>query len=129
VVVESAKVTEGNMVAHTTEISIEREGALTIFDIRGYVSMDAGPAIEEAYEVIDPETVKNILLRFDEETYFNSEGIKSILEILVEAMKNNQKVGMTGLSKHFKKIFGMVGITKLATIFESEKEALEALAP
>jgi anti-anti-sigma regulatory factor len=115
------------MLAHTTEISIDRQGALTIFDIRGYVSMDAGPAIEEAYEIIDPETVKNILLRFDEETYFNSEGIKSILEILVEAMKNDQKVGMTGLSKHFKKIFGMVGITKLATIFESENDALEGL--
>ena len=112
---------------HTAEISIERQGALTIFDIRGYISIDAGPAIEEAYEVIDPETVENILLRFDEETYFNSEGIKSILEILVEAMKNDQTVGITGLSKHFKKIFGMVGITRLATIFYTEKDALENL--
>lgn len=115
------------MLAHAVEISIERQGALTVFDIRGYVSMDAGPAIEEAYGIIDPEKGKNILLRFDEETYFNSEGIKSILEILVEAMKNGQKVGITGLSKHFKKIFGMVGVTKLATIFESENDALEGL--
>ena len=115
------------MPAHTTEISIVREGALVVFDIRGYVSMDAGPAIEEAYEIIDSETVKSVLLRFDEETYFNSEGIKSILEILVEAMKNGQKVGITGLSKHFKKIFSMVGVSKLATIFESEKDALESL--
>ena len=115
------------MRAHTAEISIERQGALTIFDIKGYVSIDAGPAIEDAYEIIDPELVKKILLRFDEETYFNSEGIKSILEILVGARKNDQKVGITGLSKHFKKIFGMVGITKLATIFESEKDALEDL--
>ena len=115
------------MLAHTTEISIERQGALTVFDIRGYVSMDAGSAIEEAYEIIDPETVKNILLRFDEETYFNSEGIKSILEILVEAMKNDQKVGITGLSKHFKKIFNMVGVSKLATIFDTESDAIEGL--
>jgi anti-anti-sigma regulatory factor len=115
------------MPAHATEISIERQGALTIFDIRGYVSMDAGPAIEEAYEVIDPETVKNILLRFDEETYFNSEGIKSILEVLVDAMRNGQTVGITGLSKHFKKIFGMVGVTKLATVFDNENDALKAL--
>jgi hypothetical protein len=59
------------MLAHTTEISLERQGSLTVFDIRGYVSMDAGPAIEEAYEIIDPETGKTILLRFDEDTYFN----------------------------------------------------------
>lgn len=115
------------MPAHTTEISIERQGPITVFDIRGYVSLDARPAIEEAYEIIDPETGKNILLRFDEETYFNSEGIKSILEILVEAMKNDQEVGITGLSKHFRKIFGMVGISKLATIFERESDAFESL--
>lgn len=115
------------MLAHTTEISLERQGSLTVFDIRGYVSMDAGPAIEEAYEIIDPDTGKTILLRFDEETYFNSEGIKSILEILVEAMKNKQKVGITGLSKHFKKIFNMVGVTKLATIFDNESDAFEGL--
>ena len=115
------------MTAHSTQITLQRQGALTVFDIRGYVSMDAGPAIKEAYGIIDPETGKNILLRFDEETYFNSEGIKSILEILVEAMKNEQKVGITGLSKHFKKIFGMVGVTKLATIFDSESDAFEGL--
>jgi anti-anti-sigma regulatory factor len=115
------------MLAHTTEISLERQGSLTVFDIRGYVSMDAGPAIEEAYEIIDPDTGKTILLRFDEETYFNSEGIKSILEILVEAMKNDQKVGITGLSKHFKKIFGMVGVSKLATIFDNESDAFQGL--
>ena len=115
------------MPAHTTEISLERQGTLTVFDIRGYVSMGARTSIQEAYEIIDPETGKTILLRFDEETYFNSEGIKSILEILVEAMKNDQKVGITDLSKHFKKIFGMVGVTKLATIFDNESDAFEGL--
>jgi anti-anti-sigma regulatory factor len=115
------------MPAHTIEISLERQGSLTVFDIRGYVSMGARTAIDEAYEVIDPETGKTILLRFDEETYFNSEGIKSILEILVEAMKNDQKVGITGLSKHFKKIFGMVGVSKLATIFDNESDAFQGL--
>lgn len=115
------------MQAHAVEISLEKTGPLTVFDIRGYISIDARTAIEQAYEIIDPEAVKNILLRFDKDTYINSEGIKTILEILVEAMKNDQKVGITGLSDHFKKIFNMVGITKLATIFESEKDALKSL--
>lgn len=115
------------MGAHTAEISIERLGNLTVFDIRGYVSMDSGPAIEEAYDIIDPEQVKKILLRFDSDTYFNSEGLKSILQILLEARKNDQQVGITGLSKHFTKIFGMVGITKLANIFQTEKDALAGL--
>jgi anti-anti-sigma regulatory factor len=89
--------------------------------------MDAGPAIEDAYRIIDHERAKKILMRFDEDTYFNSEGIKSILLILAEARKNDQQVGITGLSEHFKKIFNMVGITKLAKIFEGEDKALRGL--
>lgn len=115
------------MMKHSSEIGIERVGALTLFDIRGYVSMDAGPAIEDAYSIIDHERAKKILMRFDENTYFNSEGIKSILLVLAEAKKNDQQVGITGLSEHFKKIFNMVGITKLATIFEGEDKALQGL--
>jgi anti-anti-sigma regulatory factor len=42
-------------------------------------------------------------------------------------MKNDQKVGITGLSKHFKKIFNMVGVTKLATIFDTESDAFRGL--
>jgi anti-anti-sigma regulatory factor len=115
------------MIKHSSEIGVERLGALTLFDIRGYVSIDAGPAIEDAYKIIDPERAKKILIRFDEDTYFNSEGIKSILLILAEARKNDQQVGITGLSEHFKKIFHMVGITKLATVFEGEDKALRGL--
>ncbi len=115
------------MLNHTNQVRIERIGPLTLFDVRGYVSMDAGPSIIEAYDIIDPELSTKILLRFDEDTFFNSEGIKVMLDILVGAMKNSQQVGIVGLSKHFKKIFHMVGITKLATIFESGNEALKGL--
>jgi hypothetical protein len=37
-------------------------------------------------------------------------------------------VGITGLSDHFRKIFSMVGITKLARLFDSREEAIEALS-
>lgn len=115
------------MIKHSSAIGVERVGTLTLFDIRGYVSMDAGPAIEDAYSIIDHERAKKILMRFDENTYFNSEGIKSILLVLAEARKNEQQVVITGLSEHFKKIFNMVGITRLATIFEGEDKALQGL--
>jgi hypothetical protein len=61
------------MLEHQSEFGIVRLGALTLFDIRGYISMDAGPAIKEAYGVIDPERAKKILLRVDEDTFFNSD--------------------------------------------------------
>ena len=115
------------MLEHQSEFGIVRLGALTLFDIRGYISMDAGPAIKEAYGVIDPERAKKILLRVDEDTFFNSEGIIAIFQILVEAKKYQQQVTIAGLSKHFQKIFRMAGISKLAPICNTMDEALQIL--
>jgi anti-anti-sigma factor len=115
------------MLEHQSEFGIMRLGALTLFDIRGYVSMDAGPAIKDAYGVIDHERVKKILLRVDEDTFFNSEGIIAIFQILVEAKKNQQQITITGLSKHFQKIFHMSGISRLAPICKTVDEALQSL--
>jgi anti-anti-sigma factor len=115
------------MLEHQSEFGIMRLGDLTLFDIRGYISMDSGPAIKDAYDVIDHERVKKILLRVDEDTYFNSGGLISIFQILVEAKRNQQKFAITGLSKHFEKVFRMVGISKLASIYETEEDVLKGL--
>jgi anti-anti-sigma factor len=115
------------MPGHQSEFGIMRLGDLTLFDIRGYVSVDSGPAIKDAYDVIDHERVKKILLRVDADTYFNSGGLVSIFQILVEAKRNHQQIAITGLSKHFEKVFRMVGISKLASIYETEDEVLEKL--
>jgi anti-anti-sigma factor len=115
------------MLGHQSEFGIIQLGALTLFDIRGYVSMDSGPAIKDAYDVIDPERAKKILLRVDKDTYFNSGGLIAIFQILVEAKRNHQKIAIIGLSNHFEKIFRMVGISKLAGIFETEEDVLRGL--
>jgi anti-anti-sigma factor len=115
------------MTAHQSEFGIMRLGELTLFDIRGYVSVDSGPAIKDAYEVIDPEMAKKIILRFDKDTYLNSGGIIGIIQVLVEAKKNQQQVAIIGLSKHFEKVFRMVGISRLANIYETEHDAMKGL--
>ena len=115
------------MPKHQSEFGIMRLGDLTLFDIRGYVSMDSGPAIKDAYDVIDHERAKKILLRVDEDTYFNSGGLIAIFQILVEAKRKHQQIAITGLSKHFEKVFRMVGISRLASIFETADDVLEGL--
>ena len=116
------------MPAHQSEFGVIRLGELTLFDIRGYVPMDSGPAIKDAYDVIDPELAKRILLRLDEDTYLNSAALIAIFQILIEAKRNQQKIAITGLSKHFEKVFRMVGITKFAAIHGSAPEAIKSLS-
>ncbi|NIM97324.1 MAG: STAS domain-containing protein [candidate division Zixibacteria bacterium] len=110
------------------EIRVERHGDVTIMDIQGDLTGASEPFVKDAYKQADDEETRKILLKFDENAYFNSDGIKVLLQILGQMKKNNQQVGITGLSKHFRKIFQMVGITKFATICNTEGETLESLA-
>ncbi len=109
------------------EIKIEKRGDVTLFDVSGDVNRFSEPFFKDAYAQVDSQETRKILLMFHEKIYINSEGLKVLIQILAETNKNQQQVGIVGLSEHFKKIFRMVGITKFAKIFDSVKEAMESL--
>ena len=109
------------------EIKVERRGDVTLFDVSGNVNRFSEPFFRDAYAQVDSQETKKILLMFHEKIYINSEGLKVLIQLLAETNKNQQQVGIVGLSEHFKKIFRMVGITKFAKIFDSVKEAMESL--
>jgi anti-anti-sigma regulatory factor len=48
-----------------------------------------------------------------------------MIDLVSAAKDHDQQVAVTGLSSHFKKIFRMVGISKLAKVFDSLEEAME----
>ncbi len=110
------------------EIKIEKRGDVTLFDVSENVNRFSEPFFKDAYDQVDSQGTRKILLMFHEKIYINSEALKALIQLLAETNKNQQQVGIVGLSEHFKKIFRMVGITKFAKIFDSVKEAMESLA-
>ncbi len=110
------------------EIRLERVGAVTLFDIKGDVTASSEPFLNEAYKNATHQGTNKILLKFDENAYINSGGIAVLIQILAEIKKNNQQIGITDLSDHFKKIFNMVGITKFAKIYDTVDEAVKSLS-
>jgi len=109
------------------EVKIDRQGSVAVIDIRGDVTSRSEIILRSTYERLDLSEIKGILLKFEKATYFNSEGLKVLILIFADARKNHQKIAVTGLSGHFKKIFGMVGITKFAKIYDDEGQALKDL--
>jgi anti-anti-sigma factor len=109
------------------EITVETKGKVAVFDIKGDVTSASEPFFNEAYRHPDLVGASKVLLKFDEEAYINSGGIAVLIQLLAEAKRNRQKVCITGLSDHFKKIFHMVGITRFADIYPSMEEGLEAM--
>jgi len=110
------------------EIKIETRDTVTILDIQGDVTAFSEPFLNEAYQTATNQGAGKILLKFDSNAYINSGGIAVLIQVLARTQKNNQKIGITGISDHFKKIFHMVGITKFAKIYESLEDALKQMA-
>lgn len=110
------------------QIVIERRGVVTLLDVKGDVTSASEVVFNDTYKGLDAGSAETILLKFDESAYINSGGIAVLIQMLAETQRNNQKVGITGLSEHFKKIFKMVGITKFANIYPSVDEAVQNLS-
>ena len=106
------------------EVTATTKGDVRVIAIGGDVTATTGEMLEEAYRNADSEGVKKILLLFDGENYINSGGIAILIGMAAESRKKDQQIRMTGLSAHFQKIFGMVGLTQYAAIYLSEQDAL-----
>jgi len=107
------------------EVSTRVKGEVSVIDIKGDVTALTGEPIEDAYKEVSNTGAKKILLYFDKQGYINSGGIAILIGLVSESRKKEQVIRITGLSDHFQKIFGMVGLSKYTQIFQSEEAALE----
>jgi anti-anti-sigma factor len=115
------------MQQHNNEIHLEAQGAVTILDIRGDITAFSESALGDAYREASEQGAGKLLLKIEKEAYINSGGIAVLIQILAQTRRKDQRVAITGISEHFKKIFNMVGITKFADVFESTELAVQAL--
>ncbi len=116
------------MKLHTNEITFEHHGVITLLDIQGDINSFSEPFLTEAYQNANEQGAGKILLKIGNEAYINSGGIAALIQILAQSKRNNQNIGITGVSAHFKKIFSMVGITKFADIHDTVESAIEMMA-
>jgi anti-anti-sigma factor len=113
----------------TNHFQLERQNGITLLHIQGDITAQSEPVIHEAYKKAGEQgAAQKILIQFEEEAYINSGGLAVLIQILALTRKNNQVIGITGLSEHFKKIFSMVGIAKFAAIYNTAEDALAAMS-
>lgn len=116
------------MPQQTNDIHLEVQGAVTVMDISGDITAFSESSLGEAYRKASEQGAGKLLLKIEKEAYINSGGIAVLIQILAQTRRNDQRVAITGISEHFKKIFNMVGITKFAEVFETTELAIQALS-
>ena len=110
------------------EITFQKRGEVTLLDIKGDITAFSESFLNDAYKNSNSEDTKKVLFKFEDKAYINSGGIAVLIQIFVQARRNNQAIGITGLSEHFKKVFDMVGITKFAVVHPSIEDALKDMS-
>ncbi len=105
------------------EIAVsEREGAAVIF-IKGNMTSHSEPFLHEAYNRAVSLGCKGVVLHFDDAASINGAGIAILTQLLIKARDSGRRVAVSGLSDNFRKVFEIVGITRLVKIHETVRDA------
>lgn len=108
------------------QIYVRHNQAAAIICVRGSVTADSEPDLQEAYRDAAATKREIILLLFEPNVSINGAGMAVLTQVLLEGRRDGRRMLIAGLSDNFRKVFEIVGITKLAEVFETEAEALGA---
>jgi anti-anti-sigma factor len=103
-------------------IKVHGDNELVTIEVLGDLTASAEKAMNAAYQKACSNAPRNILLKFDGKSRINSAGIAIVINLTIESQQKECKLFIIGVSKHFRKIFELVGLTKYTTIVESEEE-------
>ncbi len=100
-------------------------GTVTVMRFAGDITSASQTAVLGTYQGLG-EKASRILLDFSKVEYLNSSGIALVIQMMLAASKQGQKIQTFGLTPHFQKVFTMVGITKYTSLHPDEKTACAA---
>jgi anti-anti-sigma factor len=91
-------------------------------EVLGDLTASAEKVMADAYHKACGYNAQNILLKLDGKSRINSAGIAILINVVIESQEKKYQIFITGISKHYRKIFELVGLTKYTTIVDSEEE-------
>jgi anti-anti-sigma factor len=111
------------------ELRVESRAAgdAVVLDIIGDVTTTAEAAILAAYEEQAAAGARKFVLNFTRVEYVNSSGIAIVIHLLTRMRRQDQRLSIFGLNRHFQKMFHIVGVDRYSKMCETEAEALACL--
>jgi anti-anti-sigma factor len=105
------------------EVCVRRQNRALVIEIEGSVSSHSEPYLREAYAKARTAKVQRVVLHFDPNTSVNGAGIAILTQLVLESEKDDIEIVMAGLSENFRKVFDIVGLTRMIQIFDSLEQA------
>lgn len=107
-------------------IRVHSKGQAAVIRIQGIINAASETEIVKAYQDAAALKQKKILISLHESASVNGAGLAILAQLLLAAKKENHRVRLVAPSMNFRKVFEIVGISKLVSIYDSEQAALES---
>lgn len=107
-------------------LSREEKGENTVIYIDGRLDVNLSNSIEEQLtSIIRDSQVKRVLINLKSVEYMSSSGLRMLVAITREAQSEEKSISLCELNKAVVKLFEVVELDDLFTIYETEAEALK----
>lgn len=104
-----------------------------IIDLAGDLNSQGEKTIRDAFQharqiLVQGALRPNILFNLANTDYINTSGIAVLISLVMQAEKEDVKISLFGASPHYQKIFKLVRLPLYAQMFNTEEQALAAIA-
>ena len=103
-------------------VRVHKGDDFVTIEIKGDLTMSAVKDMDAAYQKACGYSPSNILLKFHDRTHINSSGLAILINLVIDSREKGCRIFVSGISRHYRKIFEITGLTKYTTIVESEDE-------
>lgn len=107
------------------DVAHRLNGTIGFMDFPRDVTAQTRETAYNAYNALARAKVKVVGLNFESSDYLNSAGIGLVISLVEDATQGGRTVYAYGLSAHYRKLFGMVGLTERVTLVGNEAEMIE----
>ena len=112
------------MVTQHLVVSVRREPAGAVLDLRGEINGFSQEALDAAYAEAEAKDPEALILNFEEVDYINSTGIALIVGLLAKVRASKRKLLACGLSDHYVEIFNITRLSDYMGVYPDEQSAL-----
>lgn len=113
--------------ADSLELQVRQEGVVGIVTTKGYINNTGGEQVAQACETLMGQGILRLVLNLEKTNVVNSVGVSFLIETIEKAKDREGRVAFCGLSPTIAKTFQIMGLMQLATLHQTEQEAVLAL--
>ncbi len=106
------------------EMVLQPTGSAAVITIQGNITAASEDRLQSLYREALALDKPRIVLHFQENAAINGAGIALVTQLLLESQKQGRQVVVAELSENLRKVFDIVGLSKIVPVVDSLEKAL-----